>query len=440
MLFTALAALFLGQERHHIDLRYNVGADGNYRLADAQIPPPIRIVTSSTVLGRPGARDSTAHTMYDTNHPPHRHQGDRESLLAPQQVQTSYKQDTTRADNTVDGDVTTSWSSSFLNHGHYPAHSLQTRASLNNPDKSQWILYDLGVFRSIRALRIHVSGRDNTPYDMQLQVSTTQQYISGQLANLLAATPREQAWLGLPATGIANASRETGRHIAQHAFDGNPKTVWTSCWLDCYRGGKNRNVGNGETPGYGDDFPVTLDFRFDGDRQWRVTTYEIMQRMRDPTHTLHADSEFNKRAPRSWQFEGSNDGWNWDVLDLRQAQTFEPGVAKKYSIPNQPKSYNRYRLNITENAWDDQTETPQYHRKAAVTIAEVRLLSPEVQAVSNDFREVLAFRLHKRPGWQAFGGFQASGRYFKLKALNNYGYRSGRVGSSTRINELELLS
>jgi hypothetical protein len=191
-------------------------------------------------------------------------------------------------------------------------------------------------------------------------------------------------------------------------------------------------MGYGATPGFGDDFPVTLDFRFDGGRQWRVTTYEIMQRMRDPTHPIYIDDEYNKRAPRSWQFEGSNDGWNWVVLDQRQKETFVQGIANTYSFTN-AASYNRYRLNITENAWDDGIS------KAAVTIAEVRLLSPEVQAVSNDFRDVLTFRLHKLAGWQAFGGFQASGRFFKLTALNNYGYRSGRVGSSTRINEVELL-
>jgi hypothetical protein len=425
LLYTALAS----PEFHHIDLRYNVGPDGNYKIAD--LPgAAMSVITSSTVLGRPGVRDSSAPSNY---HVDRIYSGDRESMLPPQQVQTNYQQDKTRAENTIDGDVTTSWSSSFLNHGHLPAHSLQTRASANNPDRSQWIMYDLGSFRSIRAIRLHVSGMEDTPYDCQLQVATTKEY-TGQLANLLAATPREIALLGLPSVGVANASAQITTNVAQLAFDGNPRTSWTSCLFNCYRGGFNKDSVFPDTPGFGNDFPITLDYRFNGDRQWRVTTYEIMPRLRDPTHNLEQTAELAKRDPRTWYFEGSKDGYRWDVLDTRTAQTFEPGVANTYNFTS-AVSYNRYRFNFTENNWG-----PQFHSKASITIAEIRLLSPDVQSVSEDFADVLSFRVHKAKGWQEYGGFQASGRYFKLKALNNYGYRSGRVGASTRINEVELLS
>jgi hypothetical protein len=424
-----ISATLGSTEFHHIDLRYNVGPDGNYNIADLS-GPAMSVVTSSTVLGRPGARDAAAASNY---HIDRMYSGDRESLLPPQQVQTSYKQDTTQAENTVDGDVRTSWSSSYLNHGQLPGHSLATRASFDNPDRSQWVMYDLGSFRSIRAIRIHVSGLEDTPYDCLLQVGTTKRY-TGQLANLLTATPREVALLGLPSVGAANASAQIASNVAQLAFDGNPRTAWTSCLVNCFRGGATKNDAFPDTPGFGDDFPITLDYRFNADRQWRVTAYEIMPRMRDPTHNLEQTSELAKRDPRSWYFEGSKDGYQWDVLDTRSMETFVPGVANTYSITNSV-SYSRYRFNFTENNWG-----PQYHSKASITIAEIKLLSPDVQSVSEDFSDALSFRLHKAPGWQEFGGFQASGRYFKLKALNNYGYRSGRVGTSTRINEVELLS
>jgi hypothetical protein len=51
-------------------------------------------------------------------------------------------------------------------------------------------------------------------------------------------------------------------------------------------------------------------------------------------------------APKSWTFEGSNDGINWVVLDTRTNVTWSNAERKEWEIPNRNK-YFIYRINIT---------------------------------------------------------------------------------------------
>lgn len=55
------------------------------------------------------------------------------------------------------------------------------------------------------------------------------------------------------------------------------------------------------------------------------------------------------RSPKSWTFEGSNDGINWTVLDSRNNITsWIVGTPNSYEC-NNTISFNRYRINITAN-------------------------------------------------------------------------------------------
>ncbi|SHN71825.1 F5/8 type C domain-containing protein [Paenibacillus sp. ov031] len=53
--------------------------------------------------------------------------------------------------------------------------------------------------------------------------------------------------------------------------------------------------------------------------------------------------------PKSWTFEGSNDGTRWEVLDNRVDETLNSSLEKKTYVINNKQSYICYRLNITLN-------------------------------------------------------------------------------------------
>ncbi|RJE90658.1 hypothetical protein D3P07_00675 [Paenibacillus sp. 1011MAR3C5] len=60
-------------------------------------------------------------------------------------------------------------------------------------------------------------------------------------------------------------------------------------------------------------------------------------------------SELFARAPKSWTFEGSNDGVMWDILDTQtNVSVWRDGVKSEFAITN-TQSYLKYRINITEN-------------------------------------------------------------------------------------------
>ncbi|MCM3256971.1 discoidin domain-containing protein [Paenibacillus lautus] len=58
------------------------------------------------------------------------------------------------------------------------------------------------------------------------------------------------------------------------------------------------------------------------------------------------------RAPKSWTFEGSDDGASWEVLDIQtNIVGWATNVAKEFTIRN-PKEKQYYRLNISANSGD----------------------------------------------------------------------------------------
>ena len=58
--------------------------------------------------------------------------------------------------------------------------------------------------------------------------------------------------------------------------------------------------------------------------------------------------------PRNWTFEGSNDGFNWVILDTRSNVTEWEGKDKYFTIPNRV-NYLYYRLNVSNSNGSDVT-------------------------------------------------------------------------------------
>lgn len=83
----------------------------------------------------------------------------------------------------------------------------------------------------------------------------------------------------------------------------------------------------------------SLGYQFPDSKKAIVTSYVITTR----------NENGSPRAPKSWQFQGSNDGTNWTTLDTRTNITDWASVAPQshsYSFSNTTE-YQYYRVNIT---------------------------------------------------------------------------------------------
>lgn len=80
--------------------------------------------------------------------------------------------------------------------------------------------------------------------------------------------------------------------------------------------------------------------------QMIVNKYKILAR--NYNAGIQTNSHGAYQAPKSWTFEGSNDGLNWTILDIRKDVIgYLYGVYKEFSFFNETK-YQYYRLNVTE--------------------------------------------------------------------------------------------
>lgn len=114
------------------------------------------------------------------------------------------------------------------------------------------------------------------------------------------------------ALGTAYASSEWGGHEAYRAFDHDDSTYWST-----------------SSGVYGE-----LRFTFNSPK--KVTTY-----------TVRTSSQPLENVPKTWTFQGSDDGVSWTVLD-NVSYYLSPNWTYTFSIPNN-NYYNRYRLVITAN-------------------------------------------------------------------------------------------
>lgn len=120
--------------------------------------------------------------------------------------------------------------------------------------------------------------------------------------------------------GVAAASAEKVTEPAFNAFDGSTATKWF-------------NENDGST-GW-------LQYDFGPGNAWTVVRYD-----------LSSANDVPGRDPKDWQFQGSNNGVNWTVLDTRTDETFASRyLTKQYEIANST-AYRYYRLNITANNSD----------------------------------------------------------------------------------------
>ncbi|MGG0667633.1 discoidin domain-containing protein [Lederbergia citrisecunda] len=103
------------------------------------------------------------------------------------------------------------------------------------------------------------------------------------------------------------------------AFDDKLETIWSN----------NSNSVN---------FPIWVKISLPAKK--RVRRYEL---------TMNSGLIDNLRTPKSWTFEGSNDGNAWTVLDVKEnVSDWVEGKPKSYLL-NSTDEYLFYRVNITEN-------------------------------------------------------------------------------------------
>ncbi|SHN71816.1 Concanavalin A-like lectin/glucanases superfamily protein [Paenibacillus sp. ov031] len=69
-------------------------------------------------------------------------------------------------------------------------------------------------------------------------------------------------------------------------------------------------------------------------------------------YTIKSGDNSTTRTPKTWTFEGSNDGTNWTVLDTRTNETnWSTGERRSYVFKNKTK-FLSYRINVTSNNGD----------------------------------------------------------------------------------------
>lgn len=117
-------------------------------------------------------------------------------------------------------------------------------------------------------------------------------------------------------SGVASASTITSGLDAYKAFDGATNTGWSAA--------------TSTTTGW-------LKYQFPTPKI--IMKYTIL------------DFGLIARNPKSWTFEGSNDGTTWIVLDTQSNATWTLGVKNEYLI-NNSNAYIYYRINITANNGD----------------------------------------------------------------------------------------
>ncbi|SEL81276.1 F5/8 type C domain-containing protein [Paenibacillus sp. cl141a] len=80
--------------------------------------------------------------------------------------------------------------------------------------------------------------------------------------------------------------------------------------------------------------------------------YKFPYKMIIAKYDIYPQTNLINRAPKSWTFEGSDDGTRWEVLDTQtNIAGWTTNVAKEFTIRN-PKEKQYYRLNISANSGD----------------------------------------------------------------------------------------
>lgn len=101
--------------------------------------------------------------------------------------------------------------------------------------------------------------------------------------------------------------------------------------------------------------------------QWLAIQFTAAQTL--GSYQIEARGAGATQAPKTWTFEGSNDGSTWTVLDTQTNAAAWTGSEKRtFSLPS-PVSYSRFRINVSASS------------DTLVAIAELRLYVPTTQSI-----------------------------------------------------------
>lgn len=189
----------------------------------------------------------------------------------------------------------------YVTHRNYPPTKIIRKGETN------WVIQSVNL--------------EDGPY-LEIDASGTAFWPNrtGNLTNLVTDTP--------------SASSELSGCPASAAFDNDPVTEW-------------------RTDGTGALLPAILQYTF-GAGPKVVTGYSLKASGQTVSYAdvVGSTTTIYKipgglQAPRSWTFEGSNDGTHWAVLDTQAAQTGWGDAERRYYTFKNSKAYATYRLHIT---------------------------------------------------------------------------------------------
>ena len=172
--------------------------------------------------------------------------------------------------------------------------------------------------------------------------------------------------------------------------------------------------------------PFNIVYDFGADVRTNVTAYKIY---------YQSASSTTNRAPRAWNFAGSNDGTAWTTLDSRDNVTAwtQPPCSLEFTFVN-PHDYRYYRLQLTET-WDSYLEMYQAEFFGG-QIGELHVDVPAGTAQTNTFISVDgALRLVK-DGAGSFTAACANQTYFGGTVVSNGTLVAGLAGGAAPLGGL----
>ncbi|MDD4061217.1 MAG: FAD-dependent oxidoreductase, partial [Kiritimatiellae bacterium] len=185
--------------------------------------------------------------------------------------------------------------------------SLVKRIWLTEPEKRLYINLVANRLENIRLYDPNVAGYS------QIVITSS--------GNLMVGQPDAT----LPGSGTATSSGSLAGHPSANAFDHVAVTNPAGMWLAAA-------PAEGAHPWIG--------YQFDSGLSAVVTAYRVW-------NVTGMDSSL--RAPRDFRLEGSNDGVNWTLLDVRSGETgWLDAEDRLYAFAN-ATAYSRYRFMITAN-------------------------------------------------------------------------------------------
>ncbi len=79
------------------------------------------------------------------------------------------------------------------------------------------------------------------------------------------------------------------------------------------------------------------------------------------SYTLTSGTDQEERDPKDWHLQGSNNGTTWITLDTRTNEDFATrSLTRTFSIPSNTQAFTHYRLNITMNGENNNTQFAEW--------------------------------------------------------------------------------